>query len=127
MMHDSAMHKDLSFGRYLKACREDRGMSLEQIEALTKIQQQILSAIEGEEIEALPEDVFVKGFLRAYASVLGVNGADVVRRYMEYKRKIFPKKVEIAASVHDFSYNRNLVMFLVGFVVMVLLVLFLKR
>lgn len=126
-MPDSAMHKDLSFGRYLKTCREDRGMSLEQIEEITKIQRQILSAIEGEEIEALPEDVFVTGFLRAYASVLGVNGTDVVRRYMEYKRKIFPKKAEIAASVHDFSYNRNLVMFLVGFVVMVLLVLFLKR
>ncbi len=126
-MPDSTMHKDLSFGRYLKACREDRGMSLEQIEKTTKIQQQILLAIEREEIDALPEDVFVKGFLRTYASVLGVNGADVVRRYMEYKRKIFPKKIEIAESVHNFSYNRNLVMILVGFVGMVLLVLFLKR
>lgn len=127
MMSNSAMHKDLSFGRYLKACREDRGMSLEQIEAITKIQKQILLAIEEEEIDALPEDVFVKGFLRAYATVLGVKGSDVVRRYMEYKRKIFPKKVDIAAPVHDFSYNRNLVMLLVGFVVMVLLVLFLKK
>ncbi len=121
------MHKDLSFGRYLKACREDLGMSVEQIADITKIQKQILLAIEREEMDDLPEDIFVKGFLRTYASALGVNGPDVVRRYIEYKENIFPKKIRNAGSVRNISYNRNLIILLIAFVFMVLFVIFWER
>lgn len=127
-MNDNAhMYKDLSFGTYLKTCRQDRGMSLEQIEDITKIQKQMLLAIEREEIDVLPEDVFVKGFLRAYASSLGVNGADVVRRYMEYKEKTTPKAIEITGSVRNASYNRNIIIFFIGFVLLIFFIVFFVR
>lgn len=121
------MYKDLSFGSYLRACRQDLGMSLEQIENITKIQKHILLAIEQQDMDVLPEDIFVKGFLRTYASVLGVNGPDLVRRYTAYKEKTVPKKTEITEPAPSLSYNRNIIICLVGFIGIILLVLFLER
>ena len=122
-MKDSNMYKDLSFGRYLKACREDLGISLEQIEDITKIRKPILLAIEQEEINDLPDDIFVKGFLRAYASALRVDGADLVKRYVEYKEKLFPQRREITGSGHKFSYRPNMILFLVGFAILIVIIL----
>ena len=126
-MNDSNMYKDLSFGRYLKACREDRGISLEQIEDITKIRKPILLAIEQEEIKDLPDDIFVKGFLRAYASALRVDGTDLVKRYVEYKKKLFPHKKEMIGSGHKFSYDQNMMIFLIGFVILIVVILFFAK
>jgi cytoskeletal protein RodZ len=126
-MNDSNMYKDLSFGRYLKACREDLGMSLEQIEDITKIRKPILLAIEQEEINDLPDDIFVKGFLRAYALALRVDGADLVNRYVEYKEKLFPQKREITGSEHKFSYDQNMMIFLIGFAILIIVILFFAK
>ena len=126
-MKDSNMYKDLSFGRYLKACREDLGISLEQIEDTTKIRKPILLAIEQEEINDLPDDIFVKGFLRAYASALRVDGADLVKRYVEYKEKLFPQKKEITGLGHKFSYDQNIILFIVGFAILIVVILFFAK
>ena len=37
--------------------------------------------IEQEDIEGLPAEVFVKGFLRSFADAIGANGDEAVRRY----------------------------------------------
>ena len=54
----------LSFGRYLQAIRLEKKISLEEVSAQTRIGLSSLSMIEQEDIERLPDEVFVKGFLR---------------------------------------------------------------
>jgi len=72
----------LSFGRYLRFVRLEKGIDLETVAAATRIGTRVLRSIEDEDLAELPAEVFVKGFLRAYARQIGVDGDDVVARYM---------------------------------------------
>ena len=72
----------LSFGCYLKTIRAEKGISLDEVSEETKIRIDNLLLIEKEDHDRLPSEVFVKGFLRAYAQALGIDGGEVVRRYI---------------------------------------------
>lgn len=69
------------FGEYLRKERKLRNISLEEISEATKISAHLLKAIEEVHTEILPDEVFVKGFLRAYAKYVGLDDDDVVLRY----------------------------------------------
>jgi cytoskeletal protein RodZ len=71
----------LSYGQHLKSTRLAKGISLEQISRETRVGKDILLSIEREDDEALPAEVFVKGFLRAYAEAVGLDGGEVVDKY----------------------------------------------
>lgn len=75
--------KTMTFGRYLRAVRQDQGIDLKTVSSQTRIGMDILQSIEAEEHSRLPAEVFVKGFLRAYAKVVGADGDKAVRRYLQ--------------------------------------------
>ena len=70
-----------SFGRYLQAARMKAGMSLEAVAKETRIRLDTLEQIEEENHENLPDEVFVRGFLRAYAGAVGADGTVAVSKY----------------------------------------------
>ena len=72
----------LSFGRYLKNVRLEKGISLETVASETKIGLNTLLLIENEDLNRLPAEVFVKGFLRAYANAIGTDGNEAINRYV---------------------------------------------
>ncbi len=75
-------NRSFSFGHYLQAFRIERGISLEELSRETKIGIDYLSLIENEQIDKLPPEVFVKGFLRSYAKAVNADGDEAVRRYL---------------------------------------------
>jgi len=75
-----------SFGAYLRQVRETRKVSLEEVCRATKIRRSILEAIEGDRLEILPSEVFVKGFIEAYAKSIGLDPEDVLSRYKAWRR-----------------------------------------
>lgn len=62
----------------LKNTRVSKNLSIEEISAQTKIQLNILKNIEDGNWDALPNKIYIKGFLRQYAKSLGLNEADVI-------------------------------------------------
>ncbi|MCX7808742.1 MAG: helix-turn-helix domain-containing protein [Deltaproteobacteria bacterium] len=70
-----------SVGRYLRTERELRKISLEEIAQSTRIPLRSLQWIEEDRFDRLPGEVFVRGFLRAYAKALGLPSDEVIRRY----------------------------------------------
>lgn len=70
-----------SFGRYLQSMRMEKKISLGKVSAETRIAVTILKLIEKEDLEALPAEVFVRGFLRAFAQAVGADGGEAVRLY----------------------------------------------
>ena len=70
-----------AFGDRLRREREMRGITLEEITESTKISRRHLEALEGEHFDQLPGGVFNKGFVRAYARFLGIDGDQVVADY----------------------------------------------
>jgi cytoskeletal protein RodZ len=66
---------------YLRQCREVRGLSLDEMASKTLIQRRTLQALEEADVAGLPEPVYVRGFIRRYASALGLKGDDVAEAY----------------------------------------------
>ncbi len=72
-----------SFGEKLKLQREKRNMTLEEISASTKIGTRMLQALEEEKFNQLPGGIFNKGFVRAYARMVGLDEDQTVADYLE--------------------------------------------
>lgn len=60
-------------GSRLRQVRLQQAISLEQVAAQTKIQQRLLSALEEGRMSDLPEPIYVKGFIKRFAEVLGLD------------------------------------------------------
>jgi cytoskeletal protein RodZ len=75
-----------TLGSYLKEQRERRNMSAAELSRVTRIPQASLEAIECDRFDELPGEVFVRGFLKAYAQAVALIPADVLARYTSSRR-----------------------------------------
>ena len=62
-----------SFGSCLRRAREMRRLSLHEVAGTTKIPRTTLEQIEAGNLEHLPADVFVRGFIRSFARAVGTD------------------------------------------------------
>lgn len=69
-----------TLGSYLKSEREVRGVPLAEVSATTRVPEQSLRLIEADRWDDLPGDVFLRGFLRAYARCIGLDPEEIVDR-----------------------------------------------
>jgi len=70
-----------SFGEYLKREREFRNISLDEISKTTRINKKFFQAIESGNYHVLPGKAFVKGFLKAYCNIVGLDTEEVLLRF----------------------------------------------
>jgi cytoskeletal protein RodZ len=75
-----------SLGEYLKKERELRGVTIDEISHITRISSRFLFSLEKDDYGSLPSDVFVKGFLRAYAKCVGLDPNEVISIYEKTKK-----------------------------------------
>jgi cytoskeletal protein RodZ len=75
-----------SIGRYLRREREVRGIALDEVADTTRIPVRQLERLEDDRSSELPGEVFVKGYLRAYARAIGLRSDEVIARYATAKR-----------------------------------------
>ena len=68
-------------GAELRAARTRLGWELPNLAASLRIRQAYLEAIEGGRVADLPGSTYAQGFVRAYASALGLPGEEVARRF----------------------------------------------
>ncbi|WP_026731001.1 helix-turn-helix domain-containing protein [Fischerella sp. PCC 9605] len=61
-------------GQQLRLVRESQNLSLYQLNVYTHVPVHQMEAIENGNWELLPEDVFVRGFIRVMGNALGLNG-----------------------------------------------------
>ncbi|HEU4735331.1 MAG TPA: helix-turn-helix domain-containing protein [Kofleriaceae bacterium] len=70
-----------SLALWLRAGRTHRGMSLDDVAKVTKIQPRILQRLEAGTLDGLPAEVFVRGFVRSFARCVGLDEGEALRRY----------------------------------------------
>jgi cytoskeleton protein RodZ len=70
-----------SVGPLLRKTRQDQGKDVAAIAETLRIRREHLQAIEDSRYESLPGPTYAVGFVRAYAEYLGLDGAEVVRRF----------------------------------------------
>ncbi len=70
-------------GQRLRHFRIRCGMEIEDIARVTKINPSYLRFIEEERFADLPDSVYVRGFVTAYANCVGLEGKGVAASYMK--------------------------------------------
>jgi cytoskeletal protein RodZ len=69
-------------GELLKETRQNKEVSLEEVEEELRIRKKYLQALEEEDFSIMPPEVYVKGFLRNYAIYLGLDPEEVRALYI---------------------------------------------
>jgi cytoskeleton protein RodZ len=75
-------HEEVSFGQQFKILRAQRGISIKTVSDETRIAVAILRLIEDEAYDKLPDPVFVKGFLRSYSIMMGLDSDRIIQSYL---------------------------------------------
>lgn len=92
------MNDDLKkLGELFQAKRQENNLSLKEVENSTSIRASYLEAIEHGKTENTLSSVYVTGFIRQYATFLGLDVDKIV--------KDFPTIFDSPAQKHDFSYG----------------------
>ena len=73
-----------SFGSYLRFIRIQNELTIQRISELTNISIDVIGLIETEDHRNLPEEVYVKGFLRLYAKELLIDEDKVISNYLNH-------------------------------------------
>ena len=68
-------------GQALRAVRESRNLSLEELADTTRIRRAYLADLEAMRLDRLPSRPFTIGYVRAYAEALGLDGEAAVERF----------------------------------------------
>jgi cytoskeletal protein RodZ len=69
-------------GAKLLAAREQRGVPLRDIADATRIPVRVLEAIERNDVASLPSGIFVRSFIRAFATHVALDPEKTVREFM---------------------------------------------
>jgi cytoskeletal protein RodZ len=109
-----------SVGQHLRALREAKRMSLAEVSRATRVPVTSVERIENDRFDELPGEVFVRGFLRAYARALEVPADEVLARYTASRRVAWVTPLPITSPVRPARTRR----FGVAIAFVLLLILF---
>lgn len=68
-------------GRKLQAARERAGLSQRRIAEELRLEERVIDALERGDQQVLPAPIFVRGYLRNYAGLLGLPSEDLIAEY----------------------------------------------
>ena len=71
---EQRLEKFREIGQQLKQGRESRGLCMKDLQMYTHIPIRQMEAVERGDMESLPADVYVRGFIRVMGNALGFNG-----------------------------------------------------
>ncbi|MDR3189835.1 MAG: DUF4115 domain-containing protein [Lactobacillaceae bacterium] len=85
-----------AIGEELQAARLDKGLSLDDIQATTKIQKRYLAAIENGQFDQLPGAFYERAFTRQYAAAVGIDADSFLKVHNE-----IPQANEVEADLSN--------------------------
>jgi hypothetical protein len=77
-----------SFGPELRRAREARGLTLEEIAEVTKVNVALFRGLENNDLSRWPSGLFRRSFIRSYASTVGLDPEETCRRFV----RLFPEE-----------------------------------
>ncbi|HEY4485700.1 MAG TPA: RodZ domain-containing protein [Nitrospiria bacterium] len=87
-----------TLGEYLQKVRNERGMTIDQVAAITRISAAYIRALEENRLEALPGEVFVRGFVQVYGRCLGLADQELMPRFKRVAQEFYRTQEEARQS-----------------------------
>ncbi len=95
-------------GKILKEAREQKNITLEEVEKSTKIRQYYIKSLEEDKFENLPGKVYATGFLKTYANYLNIPTEKLVKELKEKFKSSDTNIDELKLSeVKEKNLNKN--------------------
>ncbi len=79
--------KSEKVGEVLRKEREKQGLRQSQVELATKIRGKYLTKLEEDDY-SIPNDVYIRGFVQAYANYLGLDGPALAKQYSHERGEV---------------------------------------
>jgi transcriptional regulator with XRE-family HTH domain len=95
----------MGLGPELRQARESRGISLEEVSKRTRIAVKYLEAIEEDRYDVFPSHTYARGFIRAYAKVVGVDPQVLTRQFNNENQ---PEEVKIESKNIEAELEKTL-------------------
>jgi cytoskeletal protein RodZ len=92
-------------GDILRKKRKEMNISLKEAENATSIRMVYLQALEDGEMSKLISPVYAQGFFKQYASLLGIDGENIVRQHPEIFNKTEPQEFAYGIGTLEFRGN----------------------
>lgn len=67
----------------LKNAREQKGVTINEVALVTKINAKTIEALEAADLDRLPQKAFIRGFVQTYAKYLGLDIAQILSVFQE--------------------------------------------
>jgi cytoskeletal protein RodZ len=80
-------------GMRLKNAREEKKITLDELQSITKIQKRYLQAIEEGKLETLPGQFYARAFVKSYAEAVGIDPETL---YVEHANEIPASNKQVA-------------------------------
>ncbi len=111
-------------GQEIRERREERALSLEEVARATRIPKASLESIEAGRLDALPGEVYARGFLRTYARAVGLDPAALIARFESERAESNPEPTVAAIPLGTLRAAEPNRRFGVAIAVVLLLILF---
>ncbi len=86
----------MSVGKILREARLSQGLSVADVASSIKFAPRQVEALESDDFAHLPELAFVRGFVRSYARLLGVNDAPLLEALPHADQKLATSRSDLA-------------------------------
>jgi cytoskeleton protein RodZ len=80
-LHETEEQPEVYPGQFLAKAREAKGLTQEYVAGKLHLRTQVVHLLETDAYEALPQPVFIQGYYRAYAKLLGIDPQPVLDQY----------------------------------------------
>ncbi len=120
-----------TIGEKLRAARLERGLTIGDLQRITKIQRRYLEAIEDNDFDAMPSDYYKRTFIRQFAEAVGLNPRPLLRRLdgkpeqndlMNTKALSIPVKGSRKSKYNETNTKKNLIKSYIPITLLVLIV-----
>ena len=83
-----------AIGAKLSGAREAKGVSIEQAARDTHIAKRFIEALEREDFDLFPGEVYLLGFIRSYSGYLGLDSEDIISLYHNIRLQEQPAPID---------------------------------
>jgi len=136
-LHSEHQHVDWTPGSRLRQVRRQAGFSKEQIAEHLHLRLSIIEAIENDrydQYDEVEELVFIRGYLRAYASLLNLPADEIIHAFnqlelsrMEAEKLSSTLKTDRTLSSHKRNHRARSLRWIIFLVVVILMIFVLSR
>ncbi|MBE9008205.1 helix-turn-helix domain-containing protein [Fortiea sp. LEGE XX443] len=98
LLQDNQKEQLQEISKTLRQVREEKSIQLEEVAKKTNIRLASLKALDAGNFEDLPEPIYIQGFIRRYADVIGLDGAALAKTF----------SIEFVTPEFDSNFSQNL-------------------